>query len=237
MIEIHEKLSVGVVIPAHNEAPFIAGVIDTARAVPEVDEILVVDDGSSDGTAEVAAQEGARVVSHESNQGKGVAMSTGCRNSWCDVLIFLDGDLQNMSPVKIGRIIEPFRDGMDFVKTRFRRRGGRVTQLTARPMLGHFFPEIDERFEQPLSGQIGIKRELMSRLEMEDDMGVDLGLLIDVVERGARVAEVSIGQIDHDERELKDLEGMARAVTRVIIDRAARYGRVDEAIEEVLETE
>lgn len=60
MIEIHLKLRVGVVIPAHNEAEFITTVIHAARAVPEVDEILVVDDGSSDRTAEVAAKQGAR---------------------------------------------------------------------------------------------------------------------------------------------------------------------------------
>lgn len=235
MIEINLKLSVGVVIPAYNEAPFIAAVICAARAVPEVDELLVVDDGSDDCTAEVAAEEGVRVVSHEANFGKGAAMKTGCRSAKTDVLIFLDGDLQSITPEKIRRIIEPFKQGVDFVKTRFERRGGRVTQLTARPMLGHFFPEIDAQFDQPLSGQVGIKKNLMNQLVLEPDMGVDLGLLIDVVESGARVTEVCIGSLEHDERELKDLEGMARAVSRVILDRAARYGRVDEAIENVVQ--
>lgn len=148
MIEIHQKLSVGVVIPAYNEAPFIRRVIGAARAVDEVGEVLVVDDGSRDGTSEVAAKEGVRVVSHEKNRGKGAAMRSGCRNADSDVLIFLDGDLQNVTPAKIQGIIEPFKRGADFIKTRFERRGGRVTQLTARPMLGHFFPEIDERFDE-----------------------------------------------------------------------------------------
>ncbi len=236
MIEIHLKLSVGVVIPAYNEAPFIATVIGVARAVPEVDEVLVVDDGSSDRTAEAAAEAGARVVSHEKNRGKGAAMRTGCRSAQGDVLIYLDGDLQNITPEKIQCIIAPFREGVDLVKTRFERCGGRVTQLTARPMLGHFFPEIDEQFDQPLSGQIGIRKELMNELELETDMGVDLGLLIDAVEGGARVTEVSIGALEHDHRELKDLQGMALAVSRVILDRAARYHRVEEAIEELVET-
>lgn len=235
MIEIHQKLSVGVVIPAHNEAPFVSAVIRAARGAEEVDEVLVVDDGSRDGTGDVAAREGARVVTHETNKGKGAAMQTGCRKSQSDVLIYLDGDLQSITPEKVERMIEPFKEGVDFVKTRFERRGGRVTQLTARPLLRHFFPEIDERFEQPLSGQIGIKKELMSRLELEDDMGVDVGLLIDVVERGARVAEVCIGSLKHDERELKGLEGMAEAVSRVVLDRAARYHRLDEAMEEITE--
>lgn len=162
-------------------------------------------------------------------------MTTGCRGAKSDILIFLDGDLQNITPDKIRRIIAPFEQGVDFVKTRFERRGGRVTQLTARPMLGHFFPEIDEQFDQPLSGQIGIRRDLMSRLELETDLGVDLGLLIDAVEAGARVTEVYIGALEHDERELGDLEGMAKAVSRVILDRAARYHRVEGAFEEVVE--
>lgn len=236
MIEIHQELSVGVVVPAFNEAEFIATVIRAARAAPEVDEVVVVDDGSDDGTPEVAAAEGARVVSHETNRGKGAAMRTGCRSAASDVLVYLDGDLRNITPEKIQRIIEPFKRGVDFVKTRFERRGGRVTQLTARPMLGHFFPEIDRRFDQPLSGQIGIKRSLMGRLELEPDMGVDIGLLIDVVESGARVTEVCLGELSHDQRELKDLGGMARAVSRVVLDRAARYHRVDDAIEELVET-
>jgi glycosyltransferase involved in cell wall biosynthesis len=235
MIEIHLKLSVSVVIPAYNEAPFIATVIGAARSVPEVDEVLVVDDGSADGTATTATEAGARVVAHKENRGKGAAMRTGCSSARSDVLIYLDADLQNITPEKIQRIIEPFKKGFDFVKTRFGRRGGRVTQLTARPMLGHFFPEIDDRFDQPLSGQIGIKRELMDKLELEADMGVDLGLLIDAVEVGARVTEVSIGALEHDEREIKDLQGMAHAVSRVVLDRAARYHRVEEAIDQVVE--
>lgn len=235
VIEIHQKLSVGVVIPAFNEAPFISKVVQAARAVEAVDEVLVVDDGSGDETAEVAREAGAEVVSHDSNCGKGAAMRTGCRSAESDVLVYLDADLQNISAAKIDRIIQPFTEGVDFVKTRFERRGGRVTQLTARPMLGHFFPEIDRRFDQPLSGQIGIKRKLMREIDLEEDLGVDLGLLIDVMEKGAQVAEVSIGALEHDERELKDLEGMARAVSRVILDRAARYHRVDGAIEDLVE--
>lgn len=235
MIEIRRKLTVGVVIPAYNEAPFISTVIRASEDVDEVDEVLVVDDGSTDTTREVAAREGARVVSHETNRGKGEAMKTGLRRTESDILVFLDADLSNITPEKIRRIIEPFKGGVDFVKTRFERRGGRVTQLTARPMLSRFFSEIDELFDQPLSGQVGIKRDLMARLELEPDTGVDVGLLIDVVESGARVTEVCIGSLDHDERELGDLENMAKSVSRVILDRAVQYGRIHEAIAEFTE--
>ncbi|MFQ5741857.1 MAG: glycosyltransferase, partial [Acidobacteriota bacterium] len=179
MIEITQRLKISVVLPAYNEAEFIGKVISAAKEVAEVDEVLVINDGSTDETANVAKEAGARVVSHKINRGKGFAMKTGCEKAIGDVLIFLDADLINIQPETIRRIIEPFKEGYDFVKTRFRRRGGRVTQLTARPLLGHFLPEIDEQFEQPLSGQIGIKKELMQKLDLEVDMGVDIGILID----------------------------------------------------------
>lgn len=237
MIEITQRLKISVVLPAYNEAEFIGKVIGAAKEVAEVDEVLVINDGSTDETANVAKEAGAGVVSHKINRGKGFAMKTGCEKAIGDVLIFLDADLINIQPEKIRRIIEPFKEGYDFVKTRFRRRGGRVTQLTARPLLGHFFPEIEEQFEQPLSGQIGIKKELMQKLDLEVDMGVDIGILIDAVEMGAKITEVNFGELIHDERELKNLDLMAKAVSRVVLERAAKYNRLEEAIETIQESE
>jgi glycosyltransferase involved in cell wall biosynthesis len=234
VIEVNRKLVVSVVVPAHNEAENISTVLRAARAAREVDEIIVVDDGSRDDTTVVARREGAVVVRHERNRGKGAAMRTGRDRAKGDVLIFLDGDLRNVTPSKIRRIAAPFRKGCDFVKTRFDRRGGRVTRLTAQPLLGHFFPEIDAGFDQPLSGQIGISKRLVSRLDLENDSGVDIGLLIDACETGAEVKEVYFGRLEHDERELKDLESSARAVSRTILDRAHRYGKVERAMEEIV---
>lgn len=235
MIEIHQKLEVSVVIPAYNEEENIEKVIHAAKEVSEVDEVVVIDDGSKDHTSYVAKENGARVFSLEENKGKGYAMKRGCENAKGDVLIFLDADLQNISSRKIRRMINPFRESYEFVKTRFDRRNGRVTQLTAKPLLGHFFPEIEEKFEQPLSGQIGIKKDLMESLDLEIDMGIDIGILIDVVEMGAKTKQVYFGELIHDEKELGNLDEMAKEVSRVILDRAARYNRVDEAIEEIQE--
>jgi len=237
VIEIRQHLKVSVVIPAFNEEKFINHVIRAAKKVEEVDEVLVVDDGSIDQTVGVAKQNGARVVSHKKNLGKGFAMKTGCEKADGDLLVFLDADLLNVDSKKIKRIIEPFKKGYDFVKTKFNRRGGRVTRLTAKPLLGHFFPRVEEEFEQPLSGQIGIKKELMKRLDLEVDMGVDLGILIDVCEMGAKTAEVHFGELAHDERKLVDLEEMAKAVSRVVLDRASKYNRLEGAIEDIRESE
>jgi glucosyl-3-phosphoglycerate synthase len=234
VIEVKQKLVVSVIVPAHNEAKHISTVLQAARAAQEVDEIIVVDDGSQDDTSAVARRTQVTVVRHEKNRGKGAAMRTGRDRARGDVLVFLDADLKNVTPSRIRRIVGPFRRGCDFVKTRFDRRGGRVTRLTAQPLLGHFFPEIGKSFEQPLSGQIGITKRLMRRLDLEDDSGVDVGLLIDACEKGAEVREVYFGRLEHDERELKDLEASARAVSRTILDRAHRYGKVERAIGEIV---
>jgi len=233
MIEVRQKLKVSVVIPAYNEEENIEKVINTAKDVDEVDEILVVNDGSEDRTAEVAKQTGAKVITLEENRGKGYALKKGCEKAKGDIFIFLDADIKNITPKNIQNIIDPFKETYDFVKTRFERKKGRVTQLTAKPLLGHFFPEIEKKFEQPLSGQIGIKKELMNKIDLEEDMGVDIGILIDVVEMYAKIKEVYFGRLKHDEKELKDLERMAKAVSRVILDRAAKYNRIDEAVEEL----
>lgn len=235
MIEIRQQLKVCVAIPAYNEEKNIERVIKAAKELDEVDEVLVINDGSKDKTAKVAKNAGTRVISLKENRGKGHAMKVGIEKSKGDVLIFLDADQRNISSKKIKKVISPFKDGYDFVKTRFDRRGGRVTHLTAKPLLGHFFPEIEEKFEQPLSGQIGIKKELMKKIELEGDTGVDVGILIDAVQMGAKIKEVYFGWLIHDEKELKDLDETARAVSRVILDRAAKYNRIDDAIEEITE--
>jgi glycosyltransferase involved in cell wall biosynthesis len=233
MIEIHQRLKISVIVPAFNEEEHVGKIVKMAKAVDEVDEVLLIDDGSEDDTVKAAKQADAKVVSFKKNRGKGYAMKKGCEIAKGDILIFIDADLKNINPKKIKRILNPFKEGYEFVKTRFDRRGGRVTRLTAKPLLSHFFPEIEKKFEQPLSGQIGIKKKLMKRLDLEEDMGVDIGILIDVVEMNAKTKQVYFGWLIHDEKELKDLDNMARIISRVILDKAAKYDRVDKAIAEV----
>ena len=231
MIEVKKKLTVSVIIPAHNEEDHINTVISAAKKVRGVDEIIVVDDGSTDNTATVAKDAGADVIVLPMNRGKGNAIKTGSEKAKGDVLIFLDADLTNITPNKIQKIIEPFSDLYEFVKTKFDRVGGRVTRLTAKPLLGHFFPEIERNFEQPLSGQFGITKNIMKKIQLEDDFGVDVGILIDAVQIGARAKEVYFGHLAHDERTLQELDDTAKQVSRVILDRAAKYNRLEKGIE------
>ncbi|MBA4148550.1 MAG: HAD-IB family phosphatase [Verrucomicrobia bacterium] len=216
---------VSVIVPALNESETVASVVEFARRCPLVDEVIVVDDGSVDGTPELASAAGA-VVFTSTMLGKGVSMEDGLHYAKNETVLYLDGDLSSLSPDVIERMVEPILTGnADFVKARFTRSAGRVTTLTARPLLKTYFPEI-AHFVQPLSGVMAARKSFLEDLRFENDYGVDIGLFIDAAMNHARVAEVDIGHIDHDSHPLAVLEEMATQVARTILDRAATYGRL-----------
>ena len=214
-----------VVIPALNEARRIADVVAYALADPATAEVVVVDDSSIDDTARLAREAGARVIT-STMLGKGASMSDGVAAAQEDVLVYLDGDLSGLRPGIIGDLCRPLlRGDADFVKARFGRGGGRVTELTAKPMLKVFFPEV-AHFAQPLGGIIAARRSLLRSLSFENGYGVDIGLLLDAQRVGARLVEVDIGSLEHDSQPLLDLTLMANEVSRVIYSRARDAGRL-----------
>lgn len=216
---------ISVIIPTLNESECVASVVELARANPDVGEVIVVDDGSIDGTPERACAAGARVIT-STLLGKGASMADGLHAAQHEILVFLDGDLKGLCEDLVARLTEPIRCGLaDFVKARFSRCAGRVTALTAKPLLRTFFPELME-FEQPLSGIIAAKRSLLRKLRFENDYGVDAGLFIDATMCAARIAEVDIGHLEHDSHPLEVLGDMATQVARTILNRAGRYARL-----------
>ena len=216
---------VSVIIPAYNEEETVAKVVEVIKKVSFVDEIIVVNDGSSDNTAEEAMNAGARVITHEVNKGKGEALNTGYREAECDIIAFIDADIYNLTSAKVEAMIRPILEGKtDITKTKFSRASGRVTELTAKPLLNFFFPEIS--FEQPLSGQFAARKEVLKKINFESDYGVDVGIVIDADVLGISIMEVDIGAIEHDMSPLSDLNLMANEVVRTIIGRANKYGRV-----------
>lgn len=228
---------ISVIIPALNESRTIADVVDFVRRDKRVGEVIVVDDGSVDDTAELARNAGAHVVT-STMLGKGASMADGLWHARHEIVLYLDGDMSGLHPDLIERMTAPLLGGeADFVKARFSRSGGRVTTLTARPLLRVFFPELGH-IEQPLGGIIAARRSLLRNLQFETDYGVDVGLLLDAAASGARIVEVDVGHIAHDSHPLEVLGDMAMQVVRTIFDRAARGNRFSiKHVREVQEVE
>ena len=216
---------VTVVVPVLNESRTIANVVKFALQNRLVGEVLVIDDGSIDGTPEMAERSGARVVT-SSLLGKGASMEDGLQAAKFDFILYLDGDLHGLQPDLIDRMTRPLlADEADFVKAKFARSSGRVTILTAKPLLRTYFPELAD-FAQPLGGIIAARRDMLQKLRFENDYGVDVGLLIDAAAARARILEVDIGSIVHKSQSLDALGEMATQVARTILERAGEWGRL-----------
>lgn len=217
---------VSVIIPTLNEEKRISDIVRFCLASKLVTEVIVIDDGSTDNTFEIAKSAGAKVY-FSSMLGKGISMYDGLWKSKEEVVLYLDGDIYNFSELLIEKMTMPLLENKcDFVKGRFHRSAGRVTALTAKPLLKAFFPEVSN-IEQPLGGIISARKDLLKNIKFETDYGVDVGLLIDAAQLGSRIIEVDIGSIDHDHQSLDQLGNMSVQIVRVILERASRYKKLD----------
>ncbi len=225
---------VSVCIPARDEADTIGQIVATIRrdlveAVPVVDEIVVMDDGSTDATAEEAATAGAIVYSTEAvlpdypALGKGQAMWKGVHVATGDLVVFLDGDIRDFDPGFVLGLAGPLlgRDDVTFAKGFYRRSGGRVTELMARPLLSVFFPHLAD-LAQPLSGECAAFRDVLEAIPFAGGYGVDLAFLIDVTARfgNAGLVQCDLGERVHRSRPLPDLGPQALAILQLAMERA-----------------
>jgi HAD superfamily phosphoserine phosphatase-like hydrolase len=209
---------VTVIIPALNEAETIGTVIGLVKRSLMVSEIIVVDDKSHDNTVHIARESGATVYT-STFLGKGASMREGILFAKNEFLLFLDADITTYPEDIVELMTGPLAEGSaDFVKSVFTRQAGRVTELVAKPLLKLLFPDL-ARFSQPLSGMMAGKKSMLQKLELENDYGVDIGLLIDMHLAGARIAEVNIGYIENRMQSWEQLSNMSLEVSRAIIRR------------------
>jgi glucosyl-3-phosphoglycerate synthase len=222
--------TVAVIVPARDEATTIGSVLDMVQVHGHlVDELIVVNDHSSDDTATVADHHGARVVHLHGRGGKGAAMAAGFEASSSDLVVFLDADVLNSTADYVARLIQPLleRAEIQLVKGFYERPlhnmptgGGRVNELTARPALSLLFPGLGE-IRQPLAGETAARRGVMDVVTLEPDYRVEIALLIDCAELfGVRaLAQVDLGIRRHRNRPLEELRPMAVDVLRAALER------------------
>lgn len=242
LAEAKRATTVSVCIPARNEAETVGPIVEAIRGAliedhEVVDEIVVIDDHSTDGTAAVAAAAGARVVDASSvlpeygeGHGKGEALWKSVFAAEGDVIAWCDADIREFDVAFLTGLIGPLltSEDIDFVKGYYERpdetgtgRGGRVTELVARPVIAVFFPELSG-IVQPLSGEYAGRREVLERLPFVQGYGVDLGLLIDVMRLVGidRIAQTDLGVRRHRNRPIDELSPQALAVLLAALRRA-----------------
>ncbi|MBI2548680.1 HAD-IB family phosphatase [Candidatus Woesearchaeota archaeon] len=214
--EMLRKQMVSCIIPAYNEEVTIRKVLENVKKVSTIDEIIVVDDGSHDRTIKEASLPGITIVRHSVNRGKGAAIKTGLEYAKGDIILFLDADLYNISPHKIASIVRPIRENnADFVKASFIRARGRVTELVVKPLFKVILPFLT--FHQPLSGQFAIRKQLIRNIQINDQWGVDIQILLQMVKKGVRIAEVDIGELIHKKQPIENLTIMSEQVIKTIL--------------------
>jgi glucosyl-3-phosphoglycerate synthase len=251
-IAAERSSTVSVCLPARNEARTIGPILEQLLplvGLGVVDQVVVVDD-STDGTGDIARRLGAEV--HDQRDltpalglvlGKGDAMWRALPVLRGELICFLDADSEQFGAHFACGLLGPLvqDERISFVKGFYRRPfrigetvfpdgGGRVTELTARPLLRMFYPELGG-IEQPLAGEIAARRELLERLPFVTGYGVDIALLLDAYRD---VGLDGIAQVDLDVRQnahqpLRELGTMAHAVLHAVATRLAREGRLSDA--------
>jgi len=246
--------TVSVVLPALNEEKTVGEIVAVIRRelmtarVPLVDEIVVIDSGSTDRTSEVAAAAGARVVHRDgilpripAVPGKGEVLWRSLLVTRGDIVAFVDADLKEFSADFVSGIVGPLLTDpdVDLVKAMYDRpltvsdgsasgraaagQGGRVTELMARPLLNMHWPRL-AGFVQPLGGEYAARRSLLEQLPFPVGYGVELGMLVDALHLVGldALAQVDVGVRRHRHQDGQALGRMSAAIYRTAQLRLAR---------------
>lgn len=244
--------TVSVVLPALDEEPTVGEIVRVIRRelmerLPLVDELVVIDSGSADRTAELAAAAGARVVHRDdilprlpAAAGKGEVLWRSLLVTSGEIVCFVDADLREFDPAFVSGIVGPLLTdpSIQLVKAMYDRPletggavvpagGGRVTELVARPLLNLHWPQL-AGFVQPLGGEYAARRSLLERLPFPTGYGVELGLLVDALDRAGldALAQVDVGVRHHRHQDGQALGRMAATIYRTALERLDRTHRL-----------
>jgi glucosyl-3-phosphoglycerate synthase len=237
----NSRLTTTLVLPTRNVADTIGPILDTVARLNDrtslIDQVLVVDADSADGTADIARARGAEVYSENEllpeyggARGKGDAMWRSLSVARGDIVLFADADTTDFGEHFIYGTLGPLLaiPGVQFSKAAYRRPftqqgksvvdgGGRVTELMAKPLLNFFYPELTG-FVQPLAGEFAAYRQLLSRIPFVTGYGVEIAMLIDVLAESGlpAMAQVDLGTRQNRHQQLFDLTRMSSAVLRAL---------------------
>lgn len=252
-----QGVTISLALPTLNEAETIGDVLGQTqeflmKRVPLLDEIVVIDSNSTDDTREIARSYGVPVYVHQellsdygARHGKGEALWKSLYVTTGDIVLWCDTDIKNFHPHFVYGLLGPLlmRSSIQFIKGFYHRplaksgapqdlaknSGGRVTELTARPLLNMFYPELSGII-QPLAGEYGGRRELLEKLTFTSGYGVEASLLIDAFETVGldKIAQVDLIERVHRNQPLEDLSKMSFAVIQAIFQRLEqKHGRAD----------
>ncbi len=252
------KETISVIIPTLNEEKNIGQVVNKIKTSliekqPLVDEIIVIDSGSTDKTKKIAQKEGASfylasnvLKNFKTETGKGESMWKSLYVSNGSIIVFIDADIKNIHPRFVYGLVGPLlnHEKLKFVKSFFSTpltekekinkkenenifKGGRISEILVRPLLNMYFPELS-RFIQPLSGQIAGRRKLLEQLSFFSGYGVDIGLLIDIYKKYGlnSICQVNLEELKDRHRALSEISKMSFKVLQVFTEKANLAGEI-----------
>jgi len=247
LLREHKRETVTVVLPTRDVADTIAPIVEALTGLGElIDQILVVDAASEDGTGPRARSLGAEV--HQESElvpalgpalGKGDAMWRALSVARGDIVVYMDSDTRGFAAHFACGMLGPLlvEGGVEFLKATYRRPfagepadgpagGGRVTELTVRPLLSAFYPEL--AFTQPLAGEVGARRALLERLPFACGYSIETSMLLHARDQVGieRMAQVDLDVRRNSHQPLERLGPMSYAVLQVILERLRREGRL-----------
>ena len=252
LVEEKEKqnLKISLCLPTLNEEKTIGKEIVMFKSelmdrYPLIDEIAVIDSGSTDNTREIAETFGADVYhsadilpQYGEKKGKGENLWKAVYELTGDIIVYVDADISNIHPRFAYGLVAPliYRPEVHYVKAFYDRPlafsqgirpsgGGRVTEILTRPLFSLFFPDLTG-LVQPLSGEYAVRREVLEAIPFPIGYGVETSHLIDVYEKWGMeaIAQVDLDQRIHRNQETRDLGKMSFGILRAFLYRAEALG-------------